>query len=97
MNSVEVLVIVVEPFWNWEISDISEIFPSVRNETTVKNQKNQHSSFPIIFSSNEPKERASHCGLNTSGIGQCHIFSIFFEVSEKKFTEKNQRKSIFEF
>ena len=61
---------------------------------TEKTPKHQFLSFPIISSSNEPRGRASHWGMNTSGIGQCQIFSNFFEVSEMKFTE-NTRKNNF--
>ena len=57
-----------------------------------KARENQFLSFPIISSSNEPRGRASHWGMNTSGIGQCQTFSNFFEVSEIKFPE-NTRKN----
>ena len=43
-----------------------------------KTQKKHFLSFPKIFSSNEHRGRASHWGMNNSGIGQCQIFSNFF-------------------
>ena len=55
-----------------------ETFLSVSYKNTRKTQKNQFLSFPIISSSNEPRGRASHWGMNTSGIGQCQVFSKFF-------------------
>ena len=75
------------------MSDFFEIFLSVRKETTGKNpKKNQFLSFPIVSSSNEPRVRASHWGMNTSGIGQCQIFSIFFLSVRNEIYGKNPKK-----
>ena len=68
-------------------------FLSVRNKIYVKNpKKNQFLSFPIISSSNEPRVRASHWGMNTSGIGHCQIFSIFFLSVRNEIHGKNPKK-----
>ena len=48
-----------------------ENFRSVENEIFGKNPKFQFLTFPIISNSNEPRGRASHWRMNTSGIGQC--------------------------
>ena len=46
-------------------------------------EKNQFLSFPNIFISNEARGRASHWGMNFSGIGQCQIFLKFFSKCPK--------------
>ena len=62
-----------------------------------KNPKFQFLSFPIISSSNEPRGRASHWGMNTSGIGQCHIFSIFSKCQKKNLRKRTQKNQFLSF
>ena len=62
-----------------------------------KTQKNQFLSFPIVSSSNEPRGRASHWGMNTSGLGQCQIFSKFFKLSEMKLPGKARENQFLSF
>ena len=62
---------------------------------TEKTQLNQFLSFPIISSSNESRGSASHWGMNTSGIGQCHMFSIFFSKCQKRNSRKRTKKNQF--
>ena len=46
-----------------------------------------------MSSSNEPRERASHWGMNSSEIGECHFFEIFQNVGIEiyKLTEKPKK------
>ena len=71
----------------------SKFFKVSEMKLPGKTQKNQFLSFPIISSSNEPRGYVSHWGMNTSAIGQCHIFSIFSKCQKnklRKIHEKNQ-------
>ena len=59
------------------MSDFFEIFLSVGNEIGGKAPKTFF-NFPNIFSSNEPRGRASHWDMKTTENGQCQIFPQFF-------------------
>ena len=80
------------------MSHFFEFFLSVRKDIYGKKpKKNQFLSFQIITSPNEPRGRASHWGMNTSEIGQCHIFFDFFLNVRNEIYGKNPIKSIFGF